>query len=71
MSTLTDHGGAASKCSFGALKEIINRLRAKVGLHQACVNVYSPGYYHTTIGFYHLDATWNSQVLPHLPEKNV
>lgn len=70
VSTLTDHGGAASQSRLGALQEVVHRPRAQVGLHQAGVDIYPPWYHHATISLDHLDTTWHNQILPHLPAKD-
>lgn len=69
-STLTNHGCAPSKCSLGALEEIINRLCAQERLHQTSVDIYPPWYHHAAISFDHRDTPWNNQILPHLPTKD-
>lgn len=69
-SILTDHSSASSKCSLGALEEIINRLHVQVRLHQAGVDIYTPWYHHAAISLNHLDTPRNHQILPHLPAKD-
>lgn len=68
--TLTDHCCPPGECCPGALEEVINRICAQEGLHQASVDIDPAGYHHPAVGLDHLDSPRYNQILSHLPAKD-